>query len=115
MINIPENDYVVPTNVNEEVVEAICLAFLSGKSDYHPAHEGWYRYKTDYVIKLEDGRCFFKNKSAEPSKNEKRYLITGAEMSAAFRVMTSKGYHMFRIYRYGTWKGYVCSKTVLRQ
>lgn len=28
-VNIPQNDYVQPTEVREEVVQAICNAFLS--------------------------------------------------------------------------------------
>lgn len=30
-VNIPQNDYVQPTEVREEVVQAICNAFLSNK------------------------------------------------------------------------------------
>lgn len=31
-------------------------------------------------------------------------------MKAAFKVLRSAGYHMFRIYKYGSWMGYICDK-----
>lgn len=31
-------------------------------------------------------------------------------MKAAFKALRNAGYHMFRIYEYGSWKGYICDK-----
>lgn len=39
MINIPKNDYVENTSINEETVQGICNAFLNGKV-WHPLSAG---------------------------------------------------------------------------
>lgn len=31
-------------------------------------------------------------------------------MKAAFKALRNAGYHMFLIYEYGLWKGYICDK-----
>lgn len=36
--------------------------------------------------------------------------FNGEEMKAAFKALRNAGYHMFRIYEYGSWKGYICDK-----
>lgn len=36
--------------------------------------------------------------------------FNGAEMKAAFKALRNAGYHMFRIYKYSSWKGYICDK-----
>ena len=110
-INIPQNDYVQPKDVRESVVQGICEAFLDGCawSTYHPFSEGCYRRATDKIIKHRNDKAFY-GFHDEPFTNEEAVRFNGAEMKAAFRVLRNAGYHMFRVYIYGSWMGYKCSK-----
>lgn len=102
-INIPKNDYIQPVEVREEVVQHICEAFLNGGDlwgIFHPYSGGYNRPSKKFIIF--NGRCH------EFSTHGERF--NGAEMSAAFKALIKAGYHIFRVYEYGAWLGYKCSK-----
>lgn len=110
MINIPKNDYVQPTEVREEVVQAICEAFLGGCcwSHYHPYSESAYRQADKYVLRHKNDTKFYGfNDETMGSVGIK---FNGAEMKQAFRELINAGYHIWRCYDYGTWKAYVVTK-----
>lgn len=111
-LNIPQNDYVQPTEVRQEVVQAICDAFLETHCDtiLHPGSDGRYREPTVYVMpKTARSRAGFNN--ARWASDHDGYIrFSGAEVKAAFSALRNAGYHMFRMYEYRTWMGYKCSK-----
>ena len=97
-VNIPQNDYVQPTEVRQDVVQKICNAFLKGRW-YHPYYGGCGRHAhscigdTDFSDSREDGERF-----------------NGAEMETAFKLLQKAGYHMYKTYVYnGSWLAYCCS------
>ena len=102
-INIPRNDYVLPTEVRQDVVQHICEAFLTDSCwcVFHPYPDGLGRSATRGIYVVKD-------KGREFSSSGERF--NGAEMAAAFKVLIAAGYHMFRVYSYNTWMGYICSK-----
>ena len=108
-VNIPQNDYVQPTEVRQEIVQAICDGLLDG-SIFHPFNEGVYRQRRIYVArKKSSGKSYFPCKKNDYDDTE--YIrVRGVEVNAAFKALRSAGYHLFCLYEYGTWKGYKCSK-----
>lgn len=109
-INIPKNDYVQPTEVRQEIVQAICITFLEThvNSIFHPFYDGPGRYPTLYVDTKNKRGGFNKNK-------EDGVRVNGAEMKAAFKALREAGYHIFKIYEYRSWMGYECSKKPFMQ
>ena len=109
-INIPANDYVQPKEVRENVVQGICEAFLRdcAWSTFHPFTEG-YKAATNKIIKHRYEKTFY-GFHDEPFTDEEVVRFNGEEMKAAFRVLRNAGYHLFRVYEFGTWMGYRCSK-----
>lgn len=106
-IRIPQNDYVQPTNPRQEVVQAICDAFLTETSwrvfhPYHGANNGC-RNATRYMS-LKHPRFDY------PSQEENPVRIYGCEVAAAFKALREAGYHIYKIHEYGTWMGYICDK-----
>lgn len=110
-INIPKNDYVQPTEVRENVVQAICDAFLAQCvwSTFHPFSQGCYRRADKYVLRYKRDSRFYGFVNS-PFEGEDGITFNGAEMKAAFKALQEAGYYMFRIYEYGSWMGYKCSK-----
>ena len=109
-VNVPMNDYVVPTEVRAEVVQGICEAFLSEKlfdNVFHPYSDGSYRCKTLYIIKHSNSDRFY---GFGTNRDEVKVRFNGEEMKAAFQALRKAGYHMFKVYMYGSWMGYRCSK-----
>lgn len=108
-LNISQNDYVQPTQVRQEVVQGICDAFLSNCmwSIFHPISDGRYRSKTLYIIKHGNSTKYH---GFGTTRDEHRIRFNGREMQVAFQALIKSGYHMFKVYEYGTWMGYVCSK-----
>ena len=102
-VNIPANDYVQPVEVREEVVQHICEAFLDGGlwGIFHPYSDGYNRPSMKFVSVI-------RGRGREFSTCGERF--NGAEMSAAFKALIGAGYHIFKVYKYGTWMGYKCSK-----
>ena len=111
-VNIPKNDYVQPTEVRQEVVQYICDAFLSTCvwRIFHPERQSAYRGKTLFVmVSKRRGTANGNGGNAAHDRDEK-IRKNGEEMKAAFKALRNAGYHMFRIYEYGSWKGYICDK-----
>lgn len=108
-LNIPQNDYVQPTEVRQEIVQAICDGLLEG-SIFHPSNDGIYRQPHLYVArKKRTGKSYFPCRKSDYEDTE--YIrVRGVEVNTAFKALRSAGYHMFCLYEYGTWKGYKCSK-----
>lgn len=117
MIEIPKNEYVQPSEVREEVVQAICEAFIFGIADgtYHPfsGSNNGSRPATQFVYKptrkgLQPKWGFKSSRYLDPT--DISYKIRGVEMKQAFQELIKAGYYMFKIWRYGSWLGYVCHR-----
>lgn len=126
MIQIKPNNYVQPTEVREEVVQAICEAFTSNyvrgrgcRSVYHPfngSNRGC-RNAHRYVVRHKEFRNgirykvdgLYDNFSNSPTDYEEYLTFNGAEMKRAFEELIKAGYYMFRVYEYGSWMGYLCN------
>lgn len=114
-VNIPENDYIQPTEVREDVVQKICDVFLDNRgihdhhNVFHPNSDGNYRRRYRGLrIHKDSGKAYEFDSS--PLSRDEFIIIRGIEMKAAFRALISAGYHMYRIYEYRTWMGYICDK-----
>ena len=108
-VDIPKNDYVQPTEVRQEVVQYICEAFLSNWT-FGIFHQNANIVKTQYVRVSKNGKVQGFVSNINVSDNDYYFLFNGEEMKAAFKALREAGYHMFRIYEYGSWKGYICDK-----
>ena len=111
-INIPKNDYVQSTEVRQNVVQAICDAFLEShcNSIFHPYGDGCGRRKTHFVHPRTANKYASFQNYDWATENEGFIKFNGEEMKAAFKALQEAGYYMFRIYNYGSWMGYECSK-----
>lgn len=109
MIQIKKNDYVQPTEVREEVVQGICEAFLDpcAYHIFHPFSEGAYRGRSQYIIRHKGDKNFYGFHNL-PFAGEEGVKFNGAEMKRAFEELIKAGYYMFKVYKYGTWMGYIC-------
>lgn len=121
-VNIPKNDYIQPTEVRTEVVQAICEAFIAN-STFHP-HHGSNNGSRDaklWLFKRKDSKYaphftsyeYAHRDAQDAERNGKEYImyrIRGCEMEAAFDALQKAGYYMFRCYHYGSWLGYDCGK-----
>lgn len=113
-VNIPQNDYIQPTDVREDVVQKICDVFLDRRGGsihnvFHPVSDGCYRVRTlGLRVHKSDGKAYDFNSS--PLSCDEFIKFHGSEMKAAFEALIKAGYHMFKIYEYGSWMGYVCDK-----
>lgn len=116
-INIPMNDYVQPNEVRQEVVQAICTTFLENHvhTIFHPFNESCYRRATLYVATKNPRGGFNDWAWAKDHEDEGYVCINGEEMKTAFEILRKAGYHIFRIYEYGSWMGYECSKKPFMQ
>lgn len=108
MIKIPQNKYVQPTEVREEVVQAICEAFLHRPTVFHPNRDGRCRDPHRFVVKNKNGKEYLEFRSRVLDFQE-GIRFTGAEMKRAFEELIKAGYYMLRVYSYGSWMGYECS------
>lgn len=111
-VDIPKNDYVQPTEVRQEVVQYICEAFLSTCvwRIFHPESQNAYRGRTLYVMVSKRSKEAHGFGGCKASDHDENIRFNGCEMKAAFKALREAGYHMFRIYEYGSWKGYICDK-----
>lgn len=112
-ISIPKNDYVQPTEVRADVVQKICDVFLNRRGGayhdiFHPFHENSYRRRTIGVVMRSGKAIEFSNKGVCDGDTWVRF--NGEEMKAAFKALIEAGYHMYRVYEYGSWMGYICDK-----
>lgn len=113
-VNIPQNDYIQPTEVREDVVQKICDVFLNRRGGYchdvfHPYSENGYRVRTLGVVISKNGHANAFGYKAD-LEGETIIKFHGTEMEAAFQALIKAGYHMYRVYEYGSWMGYVCDK-----
>lgn len=115
IIEIPQNDYVKPTEIRQQAVQAICNAFLqrSQVEPYHPYSDGCYRPSNNYASLCNHGS--FADRNDIKGKEHKYIRFNGAEMKAAFAALIKAGYHIFQIYQYGSWMGYMLSKKPFMQ
>lgn len=107
MVQIKKNEYVQPTEAREEVVQAICDAFLRrcAWSTFHPTTVSLYRKATLLVIGHANGEWY--GFHYEPfGLGDKCERIRGVEMKQAFKELRKAGYHIFRVYEYRCWPGY---------
>lgn len=124
MIQIKKNNYIQPAEVRENVVQAICEAFIAQyvrckgcNQVYHPFSEGAYRRAARFVARNKeyDGQNHYKVDGLYDrfenhlDDSEEGMIFTGAEMKRAFEELIKAGYYMFRIWEYGFWMGYICS------
>lgn len=116
-INIPQNDYVLSKQVRENVVQAICDAFLEThcNSIFHPYGSGCYRRKTHFVHPKTKNSCASFQNYDWAESHDGYIKFNGEEMKAAFKALQEAGYYMFRIYEYGSWMGYECSKNTFME
>lgn len=116
-VDIPKNDYVQPTEVRPEVVQYICEAFLSTCvwRIFHPERQNAYRGRTLYVMVSKRSKKAYGFGGCKASDHDDNIRFNGEEMKAAFKALREAGYHMFRIYEYGSWKGYICDKKPFNQ
>lgn len=117
-VNIPQNDYVQPTEVREEIVQKICDVFLDRRGGgyynvFHPFCDGCYRAAHRGLLSFKGSNKPFEFGTPDSSYDYIR--IHGCEMKAAFEVLIKAGYHMFRIYDYDSWMGYICDQKPFRQ
>lgn len=108
MIKIPQNSYTQPTEVREEVVQAICDAFLHRPTVFHPYRDGRCRDPHRFVVKNKRSGEYIGFRS-KPFDWEEGIRFTGAEMKRAFEELIKAGYYMLRVYSYGSWMGYECN------
>lgn len=100
-INIPQNDYATPTECRQEVVQAICEAFLSKAvawSSFRPHTESRYRYATLLVLSRGGKAYGFHSRTFDD--DDSYYRVRGCEMKAAFECLIKAGYHIFKYYPY---------------
>ena len=106
-VNIPENDYVQPTEVRQEVVQALCEAFLTTScwKVFHP-------FSGSNNGCRPANRCIsLQSPSFSNCYDTKGCLrIRGCEVDASFKALIKAGYHMYKVYEYGSWMGYICDK-----
>lgn len=114
MIQIKKNEWKEPTEIREEVVQAICDAFLNGyKRTFHPHNDNNKGYRNATLFVVYDNReCtskvpYFWNRI---ESYQDGFRIRKVEMKRAFSELQKAGYYMLRVKEYGTWDGYICSK-----
>jgi len=113
-LNIPRNDYQQPTEVRQEVVQALCNYMLDNDGwcrVFHPKHDGCYRSPNVWLRRKEGTQrwymCRYDSAHEQGYENTR---IHGTEVQAAFKALISAGYHIFKVYEYRTWPGYQLSK-----
>lgn len=110
--DIPVNTYKKIDTPNPEAVRGICQAFLRfcTWSTFHPVSDrGIARNKHHYIMKHKNSDKFygFRNDNNQYYNNMR---IHDCDVRAAIKILLDKGYHLFRVYEYGTWEGYRISE-----
>ena len=107
-VNIPINDYVQPTEVREEIVQAICDAFLCKNiwRVFHPFNDGAYRPKSA----LSFGKGGSVSFNGHMTDSEVKIYPRTCEIKLAFEILIKAKYFIAKRYYYGTWLGYECYK-----
>ena len=111
MINIPQNNYKVPTEVRDEAVQGIAEAFLNlcCWSTYHPFSDGCHRPATNCILKHKGCDKYY-GFGYKGEFGDDYLQFNGAEMKKAFALLDEAGYYIFKVYEYDTWMGYVVSR-----
>jgi hypothetical protein len=111
-VNIPKNDYVQPKEVRQWVVQGICEAFLSHCcwSIFHPHNDGFYRQATTSIVRHRNSKEFYGFHHGALLDSDESVRFNGEEMKTAFIALIDAGYHIFKVYQYGSWLGFKCSK-----
>lgn len=113
-LNIKPNTYQVPNEVREFAVQALCDYLLDdygARNVFHPKTDSCYRRQNIYVKKSKKTNKWVGCGDwawAERESVESTSLRT-CEVQAAFKALIANGYHIFRVYSYGCWLGYVVS------
>lgn len=96
-VNIPKNDYVQPTEVRHEVVQAICEAFLN-RDEFRTFKDGF----SSWVYRNSTGKMMFTpnglTKDKLEEENREFYIPRGCEVNHAFKCLYDAGYFIFRHY-----------------
>lgn len=104
-VNIPKNDYVQPTEVRQEVVQAICEAFLNGKefcTNKAGTGSTVYRNSNGKMTFIWDYATQQKLRERKERENDITYYIPhGCEVNYAFWCLYKAGYFIFK-HEYGT-------------
>ena len=108
-ISITPNNYKEVTECRENVVQAICDAFLDNCcwSKFHPNDNGCYRQTTDKVL-IRRGKGYGFNH--EPFSSDDYFKIRKCEVELAIKLLLESGYYLYRYYMYGSWITYEISR-----
>lgn len=112
-INIPKNDYKMPTKVRPEIVQGICEAFIERCmwSTFHPFYGGKGRNANRGITKKKSENKFYGfDTGFSHLDSEIVEGFNGAEMTEAFKALRKAGWHIFQVYDYGDWLGYKVSE-----
>ena len=92
-VKIPVNDFTIPTESDQEVVQAICDAFLRKQRYCVPTNAT----RGDHYVGTFKGKAMFSNClwSHEDGNKTRNKEIHGCDMKAAFQALRQAGYHMF--------------------
>lgn len=118
MIQIKKNDYVQPTEVREEVVQAICEAFLGPNGDASVEPGFWRMLRTQGInadqaatiyVAVHNKRRDYSGFATEEKKRETLhyhsndytfYRMRSVEVRQAFEELVKAGYYMFGLNYY---------------
>lgn len=103
-INIPQNDYVQPTDVREEVVQMICNSLLHHYLDSDDCRDIEFAWKKPQAQILVHGyKTPYLTGGAERNKvYDENIIVRTCEMKAAFDALQDAGYY---IYGFLSWTG----------
>lgn len=99
-LNIPRNDYVENTTIREDVVNAICQAFLSKTcwSHLHPRTTSLYRRASSLVVKHKGGSEYYGFISGcDMSSFDEGIKYTRYELDKAIKGLIEYGYHVWYV------------------
>lgn len=125
MIQIKKNEYVQPTEVREEVVQAICDAFLGIDGDAHQSPSLWHKLRTAGInydqkptlyVAVHNKRRDYSGFATEEKMKEVLRLhpndytfhrMRTVEVARAFQELIKAGYYMYGV-NYYTQSTYWC-------
>ena len=101
-IDVPFNNYQIPTDVREEVVQKIVDYFVDHISYIEETYNThWISYSLEWEPDKDDCVVLLKKKPLMygcrwKDKNEEEYIrVRGVEIDAAFKAMADAGYYLF--------------------
>ena len=114
-INIPQNNYVRPTEVREDVVQMICDSLLHYQLDHESAHDVEFSHE-DPMLAL---RIYgYKRPVLEGGHRrtllhpEVDIVVRSCEMKAAFTALQDAGYYIYPYRHNGHYSFHLCSRPV---